>query len=64
MWNACNALGCLAASAVSEDGGGTAIADGLLAALAAVACIAAFQATGTSLGAICTASTNAVLAAL
>ena len=64
MWNACNALRRLAASAVREDDGVTAIEYGLLAALIAVACIAAFQATGTSLGAIYTTWSNAVLAAL
>ena len=64
MWNACNGLGRLAASAVREDDGVTAIEYGLLAALIAVACIAAFQATGTSLGAIYTTWSNAVLAAL
>ena len=47
-----------------EDDGVTAIEYGLLASLIVVACIAAFQATGTSLGALYTAWTNAVVAAL
>jgi pilus assembly protein Flp/PilA len=64
MWSACNALGRLAAGAVREDDGATAIEYGLLAALIAVACIAAFQATGTSLAALYTTWSNAVLAAL
>ena len=64
MLNACNALGRLAASTVREDDGATAIEYGLLAGLIAVACIAAFQATGTSLGAMYTTWSTAVLAAL
>jgi len=64
MLNACNALGRLAASALREDEGVTAIEYGLLAALIALVCIGAFQATGTSLGAMYTTWSNAVLAAL
>jgi len=64
MWNACNALGRLAASAVREDDGVAAIEYGLRAGLIVVVCIAAFQATGTSLGAMYTTWSNAVLAAL
>jgi pilus assembly protein Flp/PilA len=47
-----------------EDDGVTAIEYGLLAALIAVACVAAFSATGTSLSAIYTTWSQAVVAAL
>jgi pilus assembly protein Flp/PilA len=57
-------MGRLAAGAVREDDGVTAIEYGLLAGLIAVACIAAYQTTGTSLAAVYTTWSNAVLAAL
>jgi len=47
-----------------EEEGVTAIEYGLLSALIVVVCIAAFSATGTSLGAIYTTWSTAVLAAL
>jgi pilus assembly protein Flp/PilA len=47
-----------------EEDAVTAIEYGLLAALIAVACIAAFRATGVSMSAVYTAWSNAVLAAL
>ena len=47
-----------------EDDGVTAIEYGLLAALIAVACIVAFQATGTSLDAVYAYWSSAVIAAL
>ena len=49
---------------LTEEDGVTAIEYGLMAALIAIACIAAFQATGTSLGAIFTFWSAAVVAAL
>lgn len=49
---ACKDIVQLAARMVREDAGVTAIEYGLLAALIAVACIVAFQATGTSLGSL------------
>jgi len=49
MLNICNCIARLAAQTVREDDGVTAIEYGLLAALIAVTCIVAFQATGTSL---------------
>ena len=49
MWNDCKSIARFAARMVREDDGVTAIEYGLLAALIAVACIVAFQATGTSL---------------
>lgn len=48
----------------SEVDGVTAIEYGLLASLIAVACVVAFQATGTSLGAVYTTWSIAVVAAL
>ena len=54
----------LAIANIADESGVTAIEYGLLAALIAVACIAAISATGTSLSAIYTTWTNAVLAAL
>lgn len=49
---------------IADESGVTAIEYGLLAALIAVACIGAISATGTSLGAMYTAWSNAVVAAL
>lgn len=54
----------LAFTVVADESGVTAIEYGLLAALIAVACIAAISATGTALGAMYTAWTSAVVAAL
>ena len=54
----------LAARMVRDDDGVTAIEYGLLAALIAVACIVAFQATGTSLSAVYAYWSAAVIAAL
>ena len=48
----------------ADESGVTAIEYGLLAALIVVVCIGAISATGTSLGAVYTTWTNAVLAAL
>ena len=64
MLSARNALCRLAARVQREDDGVTAIEYGLLAGLIAVVCIAAFQATGTSMAAMYTTWSNAVLAAL
>lgn len=47
-----------------DDEGVTAIEYGLLAALIAVVCVGAISAAGTSLGALYTAWSNAVIAAL
>ena len=64
MLNTCNCFARLAAQTVREDDGVTAIEYGLLAALIAVACIVAFQATGTSLEAVYAYWSGAVIAAL
>jgi len=64
MSNACNSIVRLAARTVREDDGVTAIEYGLLAALIAVACIVAFQATGASLTALYVFWSGAVSAAL
>lgn len=52
------------AALLQEEQAATAIEYGLLAALIAVACLAAFRATGTSLQALYTAWSAAVVAAL
>jgi pilus assembly protein Flp/PilA len=49
---------------ITDESGVTAIEYGLMAGLIALACIAAFSATGTSLAAMYTLWTNAVIAAL
>jgi pilus assembly protein Flp/PilA len=54
----------LLCSAVTEQDGVTAIEYGLLGALIAVVCVAAFAATGGSLAAVYTAWSAAVVAAL
>ena len=64
MLNICNCIARLAAQSVREDDGVTAIEYGLLAALIAVVCIVAFQATGTSLVDLYDRWSGAVIAAL
>ena len=54
----------LAIASIADESGVTAIEYGLLAALIAVTCVVAITATGTSLSAMYTTWTNAVLAAL
>jgi pilus assembly protein Flp/PilA len=61
---ACKGIARLAARMVREDDAVTAIEYGLLAALIAVTCIVAFQATGTSLTAMYDYWSSAVIAAL
>ena len=64
MWNDCKRIARFAARMVREDDGVTAIEYGLLAALIAVTCIVAFQATGTSLKALYEYWSAVVIAAL
>ena len=64
MLNTCNCIARLMTQTVREDDGVTAIEYGLLAALIAVTCIVAFQATGTSLEALYLYWSGAVNAAL
>jgi len=64
MSNACNAISRLIARIAREEEGVTAIEYGLLAALIAVTCIVAFQATGASLTALYVFWSAAVSAAL
>jgi pilus assembly protein Flp/PilA len=64
MLNICKRIVHLAARTVREDDGATAIEYGLLAALIAVTCIVAFQATGTSLFDLYDRWSVAVIAAL
>jgi len=59
-----NTVAHLIGDGLADETGVTAIEYGLLAALIAVAIIAAVSATGTSLTAVYTAWTNAVLAAI
>jgi len=64
MLNACNASIRRIVRLLCEEHGVTAIEYGLLAALIALACIGAFQATGTNLAALYIAWSAAVVAAL
>ena len=64
MSNTCNAISRLVARTAREEEGVTAIEYGLLAALIAVTCIVAFQATGASMTALYTFWSAAVSAAL
>jgi len=64
MLNICNCIARLMTRTGREDDGVTSIEYGLLAALIAVVCIVAFQATGTSLSALYAYWSAAVIAAL
>ena len=64
MSNACNAVSRLVARTAREEEGVTAIEYGLLAALIAVTCIVAFQATGASLSALYVFWSDAVSVAI